>query len=310
MNITKKNKIAVLTGGTSYIGQRLNQQLLSDGWQTILIVRPTNQTARLIANATDNCKLVEYDGNQESLTLIQVQAGADVVFFHLATHSGFNGLASNLDQLIDSNIRFGVHLMEYMIKNGHRNLIVAESYWQYDSNGQLGGNTLYAVSKSAFGLLAEYYSKNLNIISLVLYDVYGPFDNRGKLINSLINGALVNVPVDMTPGEQSMDYVYIDDVIQAFEIAGTSLLKLCGDRKNGLSRYTVRTMEVRKLREFVGILGEVMGRLPLLRWGAKPYPSHQIMNPWFPSSAFQLPGWMPKFNFYSGIAKVIEHEQC
>lgn len=307
-NAGREKKIAVLTGGTGYIGRSLNLYLLDNGWDTVLIVRSGSKKSCQMGNVSANCRFLEYDGTQESLAKLQLDADAKVVFFHLATHSGASGTAGNLDQLIDSNIRFGAHLLDYMVKNNHCNFIFSESYWQFDHEGRLSGNTLYATTKSAFSLLSEIFSNNLNVISLVLYDVYGPRDDRGKLINLLITSAVTQEPINMTQGEQWLDYVYIDDVVQAFEVAGRSLLASPVKNRGSFCRHTVRTMEVRKLKEFVHLLSEAVGRAPNVIWGAKQYPSHQLMNPWFPSASYQLPGWQSNLDFNSGIKKVIKHE--
>lgn len=307
-NVDCEKKIAVLTGGTGYIGRNLNLHLLANGWDTVLLVRPGKKTTYQENSVQGNSQLIEYDGTQESLDVIELPLNANIVFFHLATYSGVNGTATDLDHLIDTNILFGIHLLNFMLKNGYCNLIVAESYWQFDSNGFLSGNTLYATTKSAFSLFAEYFSKNLSIISLVIYDVYGPFDDRGKLVNLLINSALTQTPVNMTYGEQLLDYIYIDDVVRAFMVGGRLLLSTSSKNRGCFHRYTVRTMEVHNLRKYVELLGMAVGQNPRVKWGARPYPSHQIMKPWFPSAAIQLPSWQPSFTFYSGVKKVLEDE--
>ena len=307
-NKCDERKIAVLTGSGGYIGHNLNSYLLANGWETVLLVRLGSEASFGSPFIEGNCQILAYDGTQNSLASLQFRPGADVVFFHLAAYSEVGAL-SDTERFIDSNIRFGIHLLEYMVKNKYRNFVFAESYWQFDSEGRLGGNTLYAATKSAFSLLAEYYSKDVRINSLVLYDVYGPCDFRGKIVNVLLNSAVTKSPVNLTLGEQFLDYVHIDDVVRAFELAGLSLLSLANNRQRKFCRSTVRTMEVRKLKEFVEILGRAVGHNPNVRWGVKPYPAYQIMIPWFPSEKFQLTGWQPKYTFLSGLKSIINNEQ-
>lgn len=305
INVRRANKLAVLTGGNGYIGRNLNRHLLNTGWDTVLLLRADSQPIYPFDKGFGYCRSLQYDGTRQSLDSLDLDDDAEVVFFHLAAHSVLSDALNNLDRLLDSNIRFGTHLLDYMSKNGFRNLVLAESYWQFDQEGSLGGNNLYSASKSALSLLAQHYSKNMQIVSLVLYDVYGPDDNRGKLVNLLIKSAVTQVPVDITQGEQLLDYVYIDDVVRAFDIAGTSLLKPSCHVQQGFCRATVRTMDARKLREYVDIIGQVVGRTPNVRWGAKPYPAHQIMTPWLPPASAQLPGWLPTFSFPSGVQKIV-----
>lgn len=306
-NKCNERKIAVLTGGGGYIGKNLNSYLIANGWDTVLLVRLGTETSFRSPFVENHCQILVYDGTQDSLATLQFHPSANVVFFHLAAHSGVDGLSNNTGRFIDSNIIFGMHLLEFMAKNGYQNFVFAESYWQFDSEGKLGGKCLYATTKSAFSMLAEYFSKYVCINALVLYDVYGPCDARGKLVNVLLNSVVTKTPIDLTPGEQLLDYVHIDDVVRAFELVGRSLLSRRYEEKI-FCRSTVRTMEVRKLKEFVEILGQVVGNIPNVRWGEKPYPAHQIMMPWFPSEKFQLNGWQPKYTFLTGLKSLLKYE--
>ena len=53
-------------------------------------------------------------------------------------------------------------------------------------------------------------------MTLVLFDVFGPFDQRPKLITDLVRSVRSGVPLDATTGDQPVCPVYIDDVCAAF----------------------------------------------------------------------------------------------
>ena len=112
----------------------------------------------------------------------------------------------------------------------------------------------------------------------------------------------------MTPGEQLMDYIHIDDVVTAFEAASEHLLSK-QNKAGSFSRYTVRSLEVKSLKKFIEILCAITGKQPLIAWGAKDYPQNQIMSPWLPTSTAQVPGWTPQHSFNDGIRDVIENER-
>lgn len=304
-NNPRIKKLAVLTGGNGYIGRNLNRYLLGSGWDTVLLLRGDRQAIIPRYNGSGRCRTARYDGTKQSLNLLELNGDSNVVFFHLAAYTGFGQTLDSVDRLIDSNISFGTHLLDYMCRHEYKNFVFAESYWQFDEQGRLGGNNLYAVTKSAFSLLAQHYSKCIQTISLVLYDVYGPDDDRGKLANILINSAATQAPVDVTQGEQVLDYVYIDDVVRAFYVAGNTLLESVCEDSLRFRRATVRTLEARQLLEYVDIIGQVMGRLPNVRWGARPYSVDQIMVPWLPPASVQLPNWSPTVSFYSGVNKIL-----
>lgn len=289
-------KTAIITGGTGYVGNQLAKHLSKQGWQLTLITRTSSKKAKNL-----DAKYIEYDGTIESLAGLNPSNQQDSVVFHLATDATITSEANQIEKTIDANIKFGTHLLSCMLKQGLRNIVITESYWQFDAHGELSGNTLYASSKSAFSIIAKYFSTlGLKTISLVLYDIYGPNDPRKKLINTIKSLTNKESFIELTPGEQLLDFVHIDDVIAALETAGETLTSTKGATKT-YSRHTVRSMETRRLKDFIDILCESIESPPTLLWGAKRYPRHQIMTPWFPDNKKQLPDWTPKHSFESGI---------
>jgi nucleoside-diphosphate-sugar epimerase len=299
-----ERKTAVLTGGFGYVGQHVAQCLIDQGWDLVLLARAGFN--KRFSHGVTFVRVVEYDGSLDSLDALNIE-GTQVVFFHLAASADLKNEAENCDKLFESNVRLGVHLLTYMCRHNVDKFIYAESYWQFDNCGTLGGNTLYASSKSAFSLLLEYYCRNsIRAISLVLYDVYGPNDKRNKLLNFVITNTLAKIPIDMTEGAQILDFIHVHDVARAFEIAGQALLD--GRDSSTFKRHTVRSLQSLKLRDFIEILGNVINITPLVRWGVKPYPNYQIMRPWLPSEVWQLPGWMPEIPFNKGVKDLLKND--
>lgn len=104
----------------------------------------------------------------------------------------------------------------------------------------------------------------------------------------------------MSPGEQLIDIVYIDDIVDAFVLAGKNLVagqyELCGT-------YGVSSMNPISLREVVKTFEEVVGKKLSIEWGGRPYRQREIMIPW---KSFQvLPSWRPKINLAEGIKKFL-----
>lgn len=291
-------KFAVITGGLGYIGSNLSFLLEKNGWEVILLVR--GDKSRDTKSFVNHFSLVEYDGTLDSLSAFNSLDQNNTVFIHLAASMAISDEIEKTTDLIDSNIRLGMDVATYMAQHGFKWLISTESYWQFDAQGLLGGNTLYATTKSAFSLLLEYMAKQyITVISLVLYDVYGPMDARGKLINNLIDSSTNNQTFDMTDGKQIIDFVHVDDVINAYLSAAYQLM--AEDMQLSFHRYTVRSMRHLQLREYVSLIEQIIGKPLSIRWGRREYPKYQIMQPWLPGSDRQLPGWEPMISFEDGI---------
>lgn len=83
---------------------------------------------------------------------------------------------------------------------------------------ELVPNSDYAVSKGGAGLLIRYYGKihSFPCVNLRLYSIFGPFEDRNRLIPNLVGrGLRGEYPVFVDKGI-SRDFVYVDDCIRAF----------------------------------------------------------------------------------------------
>jgi polyisoprenyl-phosphate glycosyltransferase len=90
---------------------------------------------------------------------------------------------------------------------------------------RLTPNSDYAVSKAAASQLIEHAGKNLRMrcCNLRLYAVYGPYEAPTRLMPKLVvDGHKKQLPLLVNP-YISRDFVYIDDVVEAFIAAACEL---------------------------------------------------------------------------------------
>jgi nucleoside-diphosphate-sugar epimerase len=105
---------------------------------------------------------------------------------------------------------------------------------------------------------------------------------------------------ELTPGEQLVDMVYVDDVVEAFVVAGARV----GDLAPGAREmYAVSSGAPVQLRQFVREFEEVLGRPLAIRWGGRPYRPREVMRPW--SRGLPLPGWRPATSLRDGFRTLI-----
>lgn len=297
-------RFAVVTGGLGYIGSRVVSLLASSQWEVICLVRPAANLA-VLPNSL-GIRFIDYDGTLESLSKLKDLPPSRTVFLHLAASYKKTDEIENTNSLLESNIEYGLNLSKFMAKNEFTRIIHAESYWQFDEFGNMQGNCLYAATKSAFSLVLEYMSKRyLNCTSLVLYDVYGPNDSRGKIINIILNQTSQMPAISATEGKQIIDYVHVEDVARAFLAASELILK--NNSSIGFRRYTVRSMLPMSLRDYIELAANATDKSLNVNWGGSPYPVHQIFKPWLPDILMQLPSWSPIVKFEDGVKGLVNH---
>jgi nucleoside-diphosphate-sugar epimerase/glycosyltransferase involved in cell wall biosynthesis len=86
-----------------------------------------------------------------------------------------------------------------------------------DEDAELIPNSDYAVSKVASSYLIKYYGKikSLPVLNLRLYSIYGPWEDRGRLIPKLVQAGLRNQYPSFADRSISRDFVYVDDCTAA-----------------------------------------------------------------------------------------------
>lgn len=294
-----KSKIALVTGATGFIGSHLARRLIDDGWEVHLIVRPESNLS-LLQNVLDKATLHQHDGSTGDMIAI-VKTVMPTVVFHLASLFLSQHVIKDVEPLIRSNVLFATQLVEAMVASGVYQIINTSTSWQHFENKDYSPVCLYAATKQAFESILMFYveATPLKAINLKLFDTYGPGDPRPKLFTLLRKVTEVQKPLLMSPGEQLIDLVYVDDVVNAFILATDCLLV---GKAAKWQEYAVTSGGSIKLKELVEIYGHVTGKAPSVEWGGRPYRPREVMVPW--TTRRCLPGWKPKISLREGIKKI------
>lgn len=290
---------ATVTGATGFIGAHLARRLVAEGWDVHVIARLQSDLSMLRSIAS-KIKVYRHDGTIKSMREIVEAAEPDVVF-HLASNFIAEHTPEDIEALIETNVTFGTQVVESMIVNGAYKFVNVGTAWQHFENKCYNPVCLYAATKQAFEAILTYYTEStcLRVITLKLFDTYGPDDPRKKLFSFLARVATEKEPVPMSPGEQLVDIVYIDDVVDAFFLAA-SLLEEPGE---SFETYAISSQNPIMLRDLVSVYSEVTGRSLSIEWGKKPYRCREVMVPW--DRGRILPGWRPSVSLEEGIRKLI-----
>jgi nucleoside-diphosphate-sugar epimerase len=297
-------KRVLVTGSTGYIGSQLTTQLVLNGYDTHIIIRPQSDLSPL-KNILPNLTVHGYNGATEIMMEILHKAKPDIVF-HLASSVIVNHSPDEIEPLIRSNIVFGCQLVEAMVKHGCFHLISTGTSWQHFEQSDYNPVNLYAASKEAFETILTYYTEtsSLKVTTLKLFDTYGPNDTRSKIIPLLQKAINEQKELAMSKGEQLINLVYIDDVVNAYMIAAERHFNgQCGKKEV----FAISSENPIPLKEIVRIYEEVMGiTLPII-WGKRPYRNREVMIPW--NRGVKLPNWYPKFDLKAGMTKILFEEQ-
>lgn len=288
---------ALVTGATGFVGSNLTRRLIGEGHEVHITMRP-NSSFLPIADIWDKVHSITYDGTIGSLTgYLRGQSSFDAVF-HVAARAGYDD--GPVDEYIESNIRFGTHLLEAMARTGNTLLVNTGTVWTHGQNRDYDPVSLYAATKAAFAKIIDYYvlAKGFKTITLELYDVYGEYDTRPKLVHLLKRAADTEIPLDITPGEQPIALTHIEDVVsgclRAWEMAA--------DMPPSHRTYVLDAGEVTTVRELIGRMEEIWGMSVPVHPGAKPCREREVMSLW--ERGERLPGWRPRISLDAGLRRL------
>jgi nucleoside-diphosphate-sugar epimerase len=290
-----KQRVALVTGATGFVGSHLARHLVREGWQVHILSRAGSRLpdAEEFAHVTNHI----HDGSTEGMVRCVAQAKPDVVF-HLASLFLSQHATKDVDALIQSNVLFGNQLLEAMKVNEVKYIINTGTSWQHYNNEDYNPVCLYAATKQAFEALLEYYIQacGINAITLKLFDTYGSNDPRPKLFHLLNKAATTGEPLDMSAGEQLIDLVHIDDVVEAYLIAAQRLLE---ENVTMHETYAVSSGQPLPLKKLVQLYADVTKQTVNVNWGARPYRYREVMMPW--SRGAELPNWQATTSLADGL---------
>ncbi|MDC1270037.1 NAD-dependent epimerase/dehydratase family protein [Amylibacter sp.] len=204
----------LLTGATGFLGSHLLSALLKEGYKVVILIRSKSRLSR-INHLMDN--VFVYDIDEYELNDIFSSESIDIVI-HVATNYG-RTQQNELD-IVNTNIVLGINLLKVAAKHGVGVFINTDTFFNID-NLPASHMQAYTLSKKQFIEWLKYFSLlGVSVVNMKIHHVYGPGDNIDKFVpwlqTSLINGS---EPVKLTSGTQLRDFIYIDDVVNAFILA-------------------------------------------------------------------------------------------
>lgn len=257
----------LITGAAGFIGSTLVDRLLAEGHDVVGIDNlssglAANLERALARNAPGPRRFTFVKADLQAPELIDIVAGTNPdVVFHLAAQVDLR--ASVTDPQFDArcNVLGTINVLEACRRAGVRRVVYAASGGSrygaptrlpVDETAEVDPLSPYAAAKAAGEMYIRAYAGMYGIapICLGLANVYGPRQNphgeAGVIAifgSRMISGRPVTVFGD---GTAARDYVYVDDVVDAFVRAGRAPLTTVGMYNIGTGRQTTVT-EVHRL---------------------------------------------------------------
>lgn len=291
-----KGKKILVTGSGGFIGRHLVERLKNDGAYVSTFDIAEGQ------NIEDRKKLASI-----------ISRKLDIIY-HLAGLSGSQQSILRSEQFFKINTIGTLNLIEEVVKNSPKTKLVISSsrleygppqYLPVDENHPTRPNSVYGLSRLAATQIAMVYHArvNLDVVILRTSNVYGHHHRIGfsgyNIVNHFIDLAKQNKTLKIFGnGKQLRDYLYIDDLIEAFIKAAAA---------SG-SVYNLGFGEGIEFGKMARLITKIVGRGNVVH---TPWPKdlRDLETGSYVSDITKIRkelGFSPKFSFEEGIRRTVE----
>jgi nucleoside-diphosphate-sugar epimerase len=297
----------LVTGATGFVGVHLVARLLSEGYRVTVLARPSSV---LPAEWRDRVRIMTCDDFSER-SLRRLLDRPFEAIFHLAAY-GVKPNQRDVDEIVRINMEMSAALAR-LCGEWRARMVMTGTFSEYRSpstrelvqeDSPLEQGKLYGSSKAAGGLMAGAIaqSSGIGFRLLRLFKVYGPGEAPHRLLPALVSGLAKHERVAISAGTQVLDFVYIDDVIEAMMRADAH----CRE-KGGIATWNVATGRAHSVREFAEQVAAAMNAdSSLIGFGA--IGMRKDDEPWFVGSPDRLGsalGWQPSIGLEDGVRAAV-----
>lgn len=297
----------LVTGGAGFIASHLVDELIKEKGKVLII---DNLSTGRKENINPKAKLYKCDIRDPKIVQIFKKEKPDIVF-HFAAHIDARESVKNPIEDAEINILGSLNILENCRKFKVKKIIFASTGGESYDNAKIiptpesypaSPRSPYGVAKLSFEKYLDSYFKMYNLpFTIVRYgNVYGPRQNPDGgagvvaiFTNKILKGEKIFIH---GKGEQTKDYIFIDDAIKATIKA--SKKNFDGVINIATGRETSVVEIFNKLKKITGFKGEAV-HIPLpvgvLKRGA--------LNI---KKAKKIINWQPRYNIDKGLKLTVD----
>lgn len=308
-------KTCLVTGGAGFIGSHIADRLIEEGYRVIII---DNESTGLRENVNPKAIYLRGDITRLNDLAKAFSYGIDVVF-HIAGQA--STIWSFYDPIDDLNVNVigTINVLKMCLKYRVTRLIYASSMTVYGHPTKIPtpetepckpisyyGITKYAAERYLHATASRIdLDFDFHVTSFRMFNVYGERQNLKNpyqgvvsiFIANVLNGEPITIYGD---GEQSRDFVHIQDVVEAWMAA------IDNEATYG-EVFNLGTGRRRSINELVDVILATFGysrsSYPVHYAPARPGDQRHMAADM--TKAFRILKWQPRISFEEGIARTI-----
>jgi CDP-paratose synthetase len=288
-------KRILMTGATGFLGSHLLAALVQapDFGDVTILKRSYSDLGRI----ADVMPLISsFDLDLHPLEDIFHRGKYDFIL-HCATNYGRDPISRA--PVIESNISFPLRLLDLSARNGTTTFINTDTLLDR-------GISDYSLSKYQFREWLRRAAERMTCIDMLLEHFFGPGDDRTKFISGLISALLEGRSrIELTDGMQTRDFIFIDDVTDAFLHVLRS-----AERPSGYWEFEIGGGQPMRVKDIVELARATCANTTTqLGFGALAYRPNEPMNIVADTSRLQALGWKSRWTLPHAIEATVEAEK-
>jgi nucleoside-diphosphate-sugar epimerase len=291
----------LITGSTGYVGRHLVPKLLRNGHEILELTIEPLLSAQLYGDSTIKYLISD---DQKSLTE-NIESFNPEIVIHLASFLTSTDDYQTLTKLLNTNIIFFCRVLD-SLKNLNVKLFINTGTFAeyYKGNDIFDPAYLYSATKTASRSFLDYYSKvySFKQTTVVPYTIYGGKDTQKKIIDIILDSIESKIPVDLSPGEQVLDFIHVEDVTD-FYVKLIDHTEILPQKSN----FKLGTGKGHTLKQLANIIEKVTNKKTNINWGGKPYRPTDVMYAVADiSTQSNLFSWFPEIKLINGIVTQVK----
>ena len=294
------NKVKVLvTGATGFVGTHLMPKVLNFEYKVVV---------RKLSEYHQPEKQIVYDKKNMVRFSSEIEEFNPEIVIHLASYLTSLDDLENIEKIVDSNILFTSYLLKALENTSLKLFINTGTFAEFYLNHEVENPAyFYAASKIAVKPIIKYFQNLLEfkLIHVIPYTIYGGKSKSKKVIDYLLDSTKHDAPVDMTDGNQILDFIHIEDVVN-FYLTCLKNHNLIKDHEN----YYLGTGIGTSIKELATLIENETRLKANINWGKREYRPLDIMEAVAPVSKNSTHlAWKPEISIQQGIRMLLKSEK-
>jgi nucleoside-diphosphate-sugar epimerase len=295
-------KKILITGSTGFVGKHLVPILLNEGYEILEITRDISKSTSLFKNTTS--KLLLDDINFKEII---IEFNPEIVI-HLASYLTSSDNWIDVEKLVNTNILFLSKILNAVSKVDLKLFINTGTFAEYfKGDEEMIPAYFYAATKTASRSIVDYYANAYNFkqSTIVPYTIYGGIDSQKKIVDIIFDSTLNETPLDLSPGEQILDFIHIEDVTNFYTTVINNI-----NRLPNKTNFKLGTGIGHNLQQVATYIEEITRRKTNIIWGGKNYRNSDVM---FAIANLEniksIIDWEPKIVFKTGLSMYLQNKK-